>query len=298
MTLNQLKILCAVVDKGGFRAAAETLHRSQSALSLAIRKLEEELGLSLFSRDGYRPQLTAEGRTIYDKAQTVLSKSEELTTLAHRYSLGEEPELRLAISATIPIDPILDVLNQMAMQAPATRLTLLFENMLGTMERLDDGDVDIAISEMIEDQATYDFVSLNPVELACVISPKSELAARAAELKEVDMEGSTQVIVRDTSRRASETSFGVLETITPWVVNDFAMKKRIIVAGLGWGRLPRHLVEDEIDSGELLVMTSDDFLPILYPVKMARRKNRLIGPVEAKLWTLITEKLRQVSPHL
>ncbi|MCZ6604608.1 MAG: LysR family transcriptional regulator [Alphaproteobacteria bacterium] len=298
MTLNQLKILCAVVDKGGFRAAAETLHRSQSAISLAIRKLEEELDLSLFSRDGYRPQLTAEGRTIYDKAQTVLSKSEELTTLAHRYSLGEEPELRLAISAMIPIDPILDVLNQMALQAPATRLTLLFENLLGTMERLDDGDVDIAISEMIEDQATYDFVSLNPVELTCVISPKSELAARAAELKEVDMEGSTQVIVRDTSRRASETSFGVLETITPWVVNDFAMKKRIIVAGLGWGRLPRHLVEDEINSGELLVITSDDFLPILYPVKMARRKNRLIGSVEAKLWTLITEKLRQISPLL
>ena len=225
MTLNQLKILCAVVDKGGFRAAAEILHRSQSAISLAIRKLEEELDLSLFSRDGYRPQLTAEGRTIYDKAQTVLSKSEELTTLAHRYSLGEEPELRLAISAIIPIDPILDVLNQMAIQAPATRLTLLFENLLGTMERLDDGNVDIAISEMIKDQATYDFVSLDPVELVCVISPKSELAARAAELKEADMEGSTQVIVRDTSRRAGETSFGVLETITPWVVNDFAMKK-------------------------------------------------------------------------
>ena len=298
MTLNQLKILCAVVDKGGFRAAAEILHRSQSAISLAIRKLEEELDLSLFSRDGYRPQLTAEGRTIYDKAQTVLSKSEELTTLAHRYSLGEEPELRLAISAIIPIDPILDVLNQMAIQAPATRLTLLFENLLGTMERLDDGNVDIAISEMIKDQATYDFVSLDPVELAYVISPKSELAARAAELKEADMEGSTQVIVRDTSRRAGETSFGVLETITPWVVNDFAMKKPIIVAGLGWGRLPRHLVEEEINSGELLVMTSDDFLPILYPVKMARRKNRLIGPAEAKLWTLITEKFRQISPLL
>ncbi len=290
--------MCAVVDKGGFRAAAEILHRSQSAISLAIRKLEEELDLSLFSRDGYRPQLTAEGRTIYDKAQTVLSKSEELTTLAHRYSLGEEPELRLAISAIIPIDPILDVLNQMAIQAPATRLTLLFENLLGTMERLDDGNVDIAISEMIKDQATYDFVSLDPVELVCVISPKSELAARAAELKEADMEGSTQVIVRDTSRRAGETSFGVLETITPWVVNDFAMKKPIIVAGLGWGRLPRHLVEEEINSGELLVMTSDDFLPILYPVKMARRKNRLIGPAEAKLWTLITEKFRQISPLL
>ncbi len=49
MTLEQLKVLCAIVDEGGFRAAAETLHRSQSAISIAIRKLEEELDLSLFS---------------------------------------------------------------------------------------------------------------------------------------------------------------------------------------------------------------------------------------------------------
>ena len=216
---------------------------------------------------------------------------DEPTTLADRYSLGEEPELRLAISAMIPVDPILDVLNQIVQQAPATRLTLLIENMLGTMERLDDGDVDIAISEMIEDQASYDFIALKPVELACVISPKLPLAARAAELKEVDMEGSTQVIVRDTSRRAGDTSFGVLETVTPLVVNDFTIKKRIIVSGLGWGRLPRHLVEDEIISGELLVMTSIGFLPIRYPVKMARRKNHPIGPVEVKLWSLITEQL-------
>jgi len=160
---------------GGFRAAAGSLNRSQSAVSLAIRKLE--------------------------------------------------PELRLAISAIIPVDPILDVLNQLVQQAPATRLTLLIENMLGTMERLDDGDVDIAISEMVEDQASYDFIALKPVELACVISPKLPLAARAAELKEVDMEGSTQVIVRDTSRRAGDTSFGVLETVTPLVVNDFTIKK-------------------------------------------------------------------------
>ena len=67
------------------------------------------------------------------------------------------------------------------------------------------------------------------------------------------------------------------------------MKKRIIVSGLGWGRLPRHLVEDKIKTGELLVMTSDDFQPVRYPMKLLRRKNRPVGPVEAKLWTLIQE---------
>lgn len=69
------------------------------------------------------------------------------------------------------------------------------------------------------------------------------------------------------------------------------MKKRIITSGLGWGRLPRHLVEDEIGTGELLPMTSVDFPPVRYPVKMVRRKNRPVGPVENKLWTLIQEAL-------
>ncbi len=289
MTLEQLKAFCAIVDEGGFRAAAGSLHRSQSAISIAIRKLEEEFGVPLFSRDGYRPELTTEGRSLYEKALAVLSKAGDFTNLAHRYSMGEEPELRLAISALFPIAQILDILKQMAEQAPATRLTLLFENLLGTMERLDDGDVDIAISEMVEDQATYDFVHLKTVELACVISRKSELAARAAELREVDMEGSTQIVVRDTSRKMVDTNYGVLKTVTPWVVNDFTMKKRIIVSGLGWGRLPRHLVEDEIETGELLVMTSDDFPPVRYPTKLVRRKNRPVGPVEAKLWSLIQE---------
>ncbi len=291
MTLEQLKVLCAIVEKGSFRAAAETLHRSQSSVSIAIRKLEVEMGLSLFSRDGYRPELTAEGRPLYEKARTVLSKTDEFAALAYRYSAGEEPELRLAISTLVPIDPIMDVLKQMSEVAPATRLTLLFENLYGTMERLDEGDVDIAISEMVVDQATYDFVHLKTVELICVISPNSELSARAAELREVDMDGSRQIIVCDTSRKAVDTNFGVLESITPWVVNDFAMKKRIIAAGLGWGRLPRHLVEDEIGTGELLPMTSVEFPPVRYPVKMLRRKNRPAGPVEDKLWTLFQEAL-------
>ncbi len=291
MTLEQLKVLCAIVEKGSFRGAAEALHRSQSSVSIAIRKLEAEMGLSLFSRDSYRPELTAEGRPLYEKARTVLSKTDEFTALAHRYTVGEEPELRLAISTLVPIDPIMDVLKQMAGLAPATRLILLFENMFGTMERLTEGDVDIAISEMVEDQAFYDFVHLTTVELICVISPKSELSARAAELREVDMDGSRQVIVCDSSRKAVDRKFGVLESVTPWVVNDFAMKKRTIASGMGWGRLPRHLVYDEIETGELLPMTSVDFPPVRYPVKMVRHKNRPIGPVEDKLWNLIQEAL-------
>ncbi|WP_421784150.1 LysR family transcriptional regulator [Kiloniella litopenaei] len=55
MTLEQLRALVSVVDHGGFRAASEALHKSQSAISIAIKNLEEELRVEIFERDGYRP---------------------------------------------------------------------------------------------------------------------------------------------------------------------------------------------------------------------------------------------------
>ena len=287
MTLEQLKVLCAIVDRGGFRAAAETLHRSQSAVSISIRKLEEELGLKLFLRDQYRPVLTDDGRSLYEKARTVLSHVDEFSILAKHFATGDEPELRLAMSAIAPVERIMAVLNEVTLQAPATKLTLLVENLNGTMERLDDGDVDIAITETLEEEVDYDHFAISEVVFVSVVSPKFSFPNNPAILSERDMEDSTQIIVRDTSRHAEKKTVGVLEGATPWVVNDFSMKKRIIASGMGWGNMPKHLVEDELNSGELVALSSKDFLPFSVDIKMVRRKNKPVGPVAAKLWQLM-----------
>lgn len=67
MTLEQLIVLKAVVQSGSFKAAAEVLHKTQPALSVSIKKLEEELGFELFRRDLYRPILTVQGEYYYQK---------------------------------------------------------------------------------------------------------------------------------------------------------------------------------------------------------------------------------------
>lgn len=287
MTLEQLRVLCAIVDQGGFRAAAEALYRSQSAVSIAIRKLEEELDLKLFLRDQYRPVLTDEGRSLYEKARTVLSHANEFSTLAQHFSMGEEPELRLAMSAIAPVERVMAVLKQVMHLAPATKLTLLVENLNGTMERLDDGDVDIAITESTADGSGYEHAVIGQVEFVSVVSSASPFANKAATLNERDMEDTTQIIVRDTSRHTEKKTVGVLKSVTPWVVNDFIMKKRIIASGMGWGHMPRHLVEDEIKNGELVVIGFEDYVSLKLDVKIVRRKNKPVGPVAEKLWRLM-----------
>lgn len=289
MTLDQLKVLCAIVDQGGFRAAADTLHRSQSAVSIAVRKLEEALDLKLFHRDQYRPVLTDEGRSLYEKAQTVLSHADEFSTLAQHFSMGEEPELRVAMSAIAPVEKIMDVLHQITLFAPATKLVLLVENLNGTMERLYDGDVDIAISEHFADESGYEYAEIDRVEFIAVASSRAPYVDKASELSERDMEGLPQIIVRDTSRHVETKTIGIVKTATQWMVNDFSMKKRIIASGMGWGRMPRHMIENEIETGKLVHLNSPDFPSMTADVKMVRHKNKPAGPVASKLWQLMAE---------
>ncbi len=291
MTLDQLRALNAVVEHGGFRAASEALFKSQSAISIAIKKLEEELAVTLFLRNQYRPTLTDEGRALYEKATSILSHAEEFIATAQHFSAGEEPELRLAVSSIVPVEQTLKTLSNITELAPATKLFLLVETLNGTMERLDDDDADIAITESFEPDGNHEYLELTRIELVSVLSPKSSLAARASQLTEKDFEGSVQIVVRDTSRHSEKRTAGVVEGVRHWVVNDFMMKKRIIASGLGWGRMPSHMVEDEIKSGELLVLSRDGLAPIETVIKAVRKKNRPMGPVTAELW----KQLQQID---
>ena len=74
MTFDQLEMLEAVVTHGNYRAASEHLHKSQPALSVGIRNLEEEFGITIFDRTEYRSQLTEQGRVFYQWTRQCLER--------------------------------------------------------------------------------------------------------------------------------------------------------------------------------------------------------------------------------
>ena len=73
MDINQLEVLVAVAQEKSFSRAAESLHRTQPAVSQAIRRLEAELGEPLFDRSSKDGTLTAAGRVLFDFAQQMLN---------------------------------------------------------------------------------------------------------------------------------------------------------------------------------------------------------------------------------
>jgi len=284
MTLDQLRALIAIVDKGGFRPAAESLFKSQSAVSISIRKLEEELGIRLFDRDPYRPTLTREGAAVVEKAKELLTHAGEISDMARHFAVGEEPELGITMSSIVPIDAPLAVFNAITGKYPATRLSLLVETLNGTMERLIDGDADIAISEVFEQSPDYIYADLVKIEMVRVIAACSPLAERADSLTEHDMGGTTQVIVRDSSRHSVKRSAGIIEGTRHWVVSDFTTKKRIIASGIGWGGLPSHMIQEELKRGELIALTGEEFPPLKANIMAVRKKDKPLGPVASELW--------------
>ena len=97
-TLDQLSIFAAVVDCGGFSAAARQLKRSQSVVSYAIANLEDQLQVKLFERHGTRqPRLTEAGAALLMDARRVLSGLDRLRARTRALQQGLEAEIVVAV---------------------------------------------------------------------------------------------------------------------------------------------------------------------------------------------------------
>ncbi|WP_236075362.1 LysR family transcriptional regulator [Mariprofundus sp. EBB-1] len=291
MTLEQLRALCAVVEQGGFHAASVALFRSQSAISIAVKNLEQELEISLFDRSSYRPILTPEGQVLYGKAKSILSRSDEMSSIAKHFAKGAETEVSIALGAIAPVEEVLEVIKQISETAPATRMSLQVENMGGTIERLLEKDVDFAIAERFMPVPYTEEVRLTSTEMIAVISPDFPLATHYPAITVSDLEQYVQVVVRDTSRNQPRRSAGILEGANQWLVNDFDMKKRMIQSGAGWGRMPKHRVAEELLDGSLLPLCGKELDPLKIDIYLFRRANEPMGPVGERLWQQLQSRI-------
>lgn len=95
MTLQQLRYLIAIAEYGSINAAAQNLYASQSNLSTAIKELEHELGITVFTRSNRGVALTNDGTELLGYARQVI---EQADMLEHRYATGSDQHLRLAVS--------------------------------------------------------------------------------------------------------------------------------------------------------------------------------------------------------
>lgn len=291
MTLDQMLVLDTIVQCGSFRAAAETLHRSQPAISVAIRKLEETLGFDLFDRSGYRPQITAAGSIFHQKAQLLLRQADSLGELGRQLASGKESELTITITSIAPIPLILSILKGFGDRHPDTRLNINFEVMTGNYERLIKRETDFALTMLEGSLPELRFLPITEVTMIPVATPAYQKVKSLDALRDF-----VQVVVRDSaSVKPRIERGGLLEGGRRWLVGDVSIKKEIIVAGLGWGSLPDHLIERELAAGVLVPLKVENLRCTAVQLGLARPAERPMGPVARELWQVFEQEFAPAS---
>ena len=145
MTLTELKYIVAVAREKHFGKGADACHVSQPTLSVAIKKLEEELQVKLFERNANEITITPLGEEIIRQAQSVLEQAEQIKDIARR---GKDPlagSLRLGVIYTIGPYLLPDLVRQMIVSLPQMPLMLQENFTVKLLDELRNGEIDCAI---------------------------------------------------------------------------------------------------------------------------------------------------------
>ena len=295
MKLDQLKVLRAVVESGTIKSAAESLNRTQPAVSQSLKALEFQTGTELFDRSGYRLELTPVGRRVYLQSLRVLSEAEDLTQLVRHFEKGQEETITIAIDAAADPNVMMPVLAKLQVGFPDTRVVLRAEVLSGAIEAVRSGEAALAVAPaipvMLEEEG-FDYMPLAGSVMRNVAAP-TLLDAMDAPRTLADLRRFHQVIARDSGQAAGlfDRELGVQKGQRRWYVSDLHMKKQLLVTGLGWGRLPQHLIAEELAQDRLRdIVLPHTHLNFEIEVFVFRQRRSAMGPVATHLWKAFADQ--------
>jgi len=285
VTYDQLVAFLAVAGEGTFLAASARLHKSQPAVSKLVRNLEDELGIELFDRREYRATLTDAGRRFYERAAAVIESTEGLRSFAKALSGKVEPILRLAVEAVAPLAPIMEICRAAQMRYPSVRIELGTERLSGAADALRDNRADLVVATtMGMHSVQVEMAPFRGVRILPVARFDHPVATSGTPIPAAVLRGHAQVILRDSAQSADAPSLNVLAGGLRWTVTDVAAKKEVILAGMGWGGLPEHVVADALASGELVALQVPEFEAEVMELFAMRRRDRAHGVVAQAVW--------------
>src|SRR5262245_13839462 len=143
LDLDQLQTFVAIADTGSFTRAAEEVHRTQSAVSMQMRRLEERIGRPLFEKDGRTNRLTEEGERLLAYARRLIHLNRE--TLAAFDDRRLEGTLRIGTPDDYADRFLPEIMARFARSNPRVELTVICEPTPGLVEHIKRGNVDLAI---------------------------------------------------------------------------------------------------------------------------------------------------------
>jgi len=251
LSLDQLRVFVTIADIGSFSAAARELRRAQSAISNAVVNLETALGVPLFDRSGWKPTLTPNGEALLSDARAVLARTDQFKARAAGLTRGLEAELSMVFDVMYPVAGLVDLVARLRQGFPSVAIRLRTEVLGGVPEKVLSGEYDLGVQGSLPD-IDDSMVShrLPSIVLVPVATPTHPLATTSGISTEA-LKQHTQIILTDQSGRSAKRQFSVFSA-DRILTADLGSKHAMLRAGLGWGYMPRTVVEDDLSSARLV----------------------------------------------
>ena len=143
LDIDQLRTFVAIAETGSFTRAAEVVHKTQSAVSMQMKRLEERIGKPIFERDGRASKLTEEGERLLDYARRLVKlNAEAMSSVASTNLSGR---VRLGVPDDYADRYLPEIMARFSHSHPGVELTVRCEPSFELMKAIDTGDLDLAI---------------------------------------------------------------------------------------------------------------------------------------------------------
>jgi len=283
-TLDQISVFLAVVETGSFAGAARRLGRATSVISYAIANLENQLGVSLFARAGTaRPKLTDAGRAILADSRNLSIAVDGLLAKARGLTSGLEAEVSLVVDVMWPAKKLVKALDDFRRKFPTVALRLQVETLGAVTHAVMEGTAAFGISGPLE--LASDLLVRGPagtVKLVPVAAPSHPLALMQGPIATHAARDHIQLVLTDRSSLTRGRDFGVL-SVRSWRLADLGAKHALLLAGMGWGNMPKPMVNEDLKRGRLVELQIEMAGEPVYPFHTVYRNDAPPGPAASWL---------------
>lgn len=246
---DSIELFLAVIERGSFSAAARSLGRVPSAVSMGIANLEAELGYLLFDRSHREPVPTAMAAALVPHARLIAEQLKQLQVHAIELSLGLESKLSIAVVADLDKRAVLAAIKVIARRFPLLDIELLTAAQDDVLAMLHSGRVSVCLA--------FAGLNMNVLERFQFVGSERMIATLSADYPLVpgqelfleDLVHLRQIIVASRDLPISDTRPLLGES--HWRTDTLAMALDMVEAGLGWGNFPQSVVQPLLDAGRL-----------------------------------------------
>ncbi|MBT3529750.1 MAG: LysR family transcriptional regulator [Gammaproteobacteria bacterium] len=292
ISLEQWLTFKSVVDQGSYAKAAEALNKSQSSVSYAIARLNDQLPQPVLSLRGRKAVMTEAGQILYRHAVQLLNQAAETETIASSLAMGFESEVTVAVDVLVDPSSLICAFEEFSKDFPNTRIRVLETSLSGTTDALLEKQADLVIGSVIP--LGFIATAIMQVHMIPVAAPSHLLNSSTDDISEVELRAHRQVVLRDTGSR-QERDAGWLQSEKRWTVSHFSTSVKLIRSGLAFGFLPIAWIEKELASGELEKISMQQIMDRTIQMYLMQSNKHAAGPATRALAELISS-LVNVKP--